>query len=436
MAWLESIFLTRVQVTVSDGKIVRTPIDELHEPDFPQICWGDGRPWRECNQWLLARLESDKNVATVSSDARALHAYAQWLEKTSTDWLAFPIRQRDRCLVRYRGALKRAMVTNDLRPSTASMRMRVVIQFYRWLRDAGILDPETPLWNEKPFVIENFDATGFIRTIKGTTTDLKIPNRPPPGLRLEDGLLPLSEGERDKLLSNAKGLASPELYLMLALGFFTGMRLGSICDLKVETIFNAARHPLTDKVHFLAIGPNARPSVHTKFGVTGQAFIPTSLLETLRDYCNSTRRFARQQLAADTEKNLVFLTRYGNSYVAKRGRDKSASVNVELHRLKKIIATEDPTAENFKFHQSRATFATQVAQIASGHVDAATAVGIVMELLMHADERTSMHYIKFVQQTPLKVDLSNEFTRTLLGGLQRTMGDAGGRPNVGPARVF
>ena len=61
-----------------------------------------------------------------------------------------------------------------------------------------------------------------------------------PGQTLEDGLLPVSETDRDAILDFAAENATPELYLMLALGFFTGMRLGSICDLKIQSLERAA----------------------------------------------------------------------------------------------------------------------------------------------------------------------------------------------------
>ena len=372
-------------------------------------------PWREANQWLLARHEDDKDIATVNSDARALHAYAQWLESTQTDWRDFPIRKRDRCLVRYRGALRSRMSENTLRPSTAAMRMRTVIRFYRWLRDQGILSADVPMWTEKNFSFSNFDEVGFQRTITGVTTDLTIPNRPAPGLRLEDGVMPLSSEEREKILSFAFDLASQELHLMLALGFFTGMRLGSITDLKVETVFNAARDHRTDAIHHLAIGPGAQPSVATKFGVNGQVIVPTSLLQTVKDYCESPRRLKREALADRANKNLVFLTRFGNPYFAKRGQDKSSAVNVELHRLKSIIRTHEPHSENFKFHQTRATFATQVANIAASILDGASAIAVVHDLLLHKDETTSEKYIRFNDRSPIKAALSNEFSRQLEG---------------------
>ena len=46
----------------------------------------------------------------------------------------------------------------------------------------------------------------------------------------------MSAVDRDAILDFAKQNASSELYLMLALGFFTGMRLGTICDLRIDTL--------------------------------------------------------------------------------------------------------------------------------------------------------------------------------------------------------
>jgi integrase len=415
MAWLETIQLTRFEVVASEEAVTRSVIGDLGQSDFPQICWESGHPWREANQWLLARLEDDRNIATVNSDARSLHAYAQWLEQSGVDWLDFPVRKRDRCLVRYRGSLRHAMDSNQLRPSTAALRMRVVLRFYRWLRDVGLLSSDTPLWAEKTFFIHRFDEAGFSRTIEGTTTDLAIPNKPAGKIRLEGGVEPLSASERDKILNYARDLASEELNLILHLGFFTGMRLGSICDLKLDTIFMAAKGALTDRVHHLALGPGARPAVHTKFGITGQAIIPTALLERVRDYATSPRRHRRQALAKPEHRNLVFLTRYGNAYTAKREQDKSSSVNVELHRLKKTIAKVDPQLERFTFHQTRATFATQVAAIALPILGEKATIALVQDLLLQKDERSPLQYIRFNERSKLKAEVSNEFSRLLMG---------------------
>ena len=204
MAWLETIRLTRFRTDLHPCSVRRFEIFDLARPEFPQICWEDSRPWREVNQWLLSRLEDGKAIATLNSNARSLHAYAQWLETTGIDWLCFPVRRRDRCLVRYRGALCRAMESNGLRPSTAALRMNTVIRFYRWLRDAGLVPSEAELWEDRAFRIRTFDETGFVRMLEGTTTDLAISNRSIPGVQLEDGVLPLSSSERDKILAYAQ----------------------------------------------------------------------------------------------------------------------------------------------------------------------------------------------------------------------------------------
>ncbi|MEI9345981.1 site-specific integrase, partial [Pseudomonas aeruginosa] len=124
-----------------------------------------------------------------------------------------------------------------------------------------LLSPHVQLWREKPYVVKYFDRVGFERTISGTTTDLSIPNRKRPGQTLEDGLLPVSETDRDAILDFAAENATPELYLMLALGFFTGMRLGSICDLKIQSLERAAPDPSAEGLLRLAVCPGAAPPV-------------------------------------------------------------------------------------------------------------------------------------------------------------------------------
>jgi signal transduction histidine kinase len=63
-----------------------------------------------------------------------------------------------------------------------------------------------------------------------------------------------------------------------ALAFFTAMRLGSICDLKVQTLEYAVPDPAAPGLYRLAVGPGASPPVHTKFGVTGQVLL--SVIDT------------------------------------------------------------------------------------------------------------------------------------------------------------
>lgn len=245
MAKLRLIRYTPHRCSASNERIewvrlaTREPIDGL-----PQIIWDDSTPWREANLWAIQRAtENELSIETVRSNMGSLLQYASWLELSGTNWWDFPIRKADRCLVRYRGFLIRARDNGDLAPSTTTQRMRDVISFYRWLKATGLLSSEWPLWNDKTIGIRLPDSVGLERTITVKTTDLAIKNRKSNTLQLEDGLLPVSSADRDELLAFAKENTSWEIFLLLTLGFFTGMRIGTLCDLKIETIKRAFPEP-------------------------------------------------------------------------------------------------------------------------------------------------------------------------------------------------
>jgi integrase len=220
---------------------------------------------------------------------------------------------------------------------------------------------------------------------------------------------------RNEILAFANVHASREFFLILSLGFFTGMRLGTICDLKVQTILNAVPDPSAPGLYRLALGPSVSPPVSTKFGVTGQAHIPEALLAELRDHAYSVERLRRESLAESRNRDLLFLTRFGNPY-AQRGTDKSVAFNVEMNRLRRKAHREGVAAfRSFRFHQTRATFATQLARIAISTVGALSAVAIVQDALLHRHEATALKYIRFVEKEPFKEKLSDEFTRSFLG---------------------
>lgn len=393
--------------SVRNGKV----IDGL-----PQIVWSNSTPWREVNLWACERATSrDVNLKTVESNIRALHGYANWLEETGTDWWDFPPRKADRCLVRYRGALIKARDEGDIAPSTTTQRMAAVVRFYRWLHAMRLLDPDWPMWKERAIGIRLTDAFGFERTILVNSTDLAIPNRRAPGERLEDGLLPVSAHDRDDILAFAKENASEEFFLMLTTGFFSGMRFGTIADLKIETLERAVPDPATPELFRLAVGPGADIPVQTKFGVTGQVWITRAHLDELRKYSYSVRRLNRQSKAAPENRNLVFLTRFGNTY-AMRGSDKSPAINVEMYAFRKQgVASGLAALRHFHFHQSRCTFATELARLAIRAGGAINAIALVKEALLHKDEATTFKYIKFVEKAPAKEDAANAFTRDFLG---------------------
>lgn len=386
---------------------------------LPQIFWEDGSPWREANLWAMERVTNGEAILkTVSSNLNGLLNYAKFLESRMLQWFEFPSRKADRCLVQYRGALIKARDAGHISPATASEYMRNCISFYRWVKRRGLLSPRLPLWQDKRFLIKYFDQVGFERTLAGTTTDLGIPNRKRIGITLEGGLLPVSPSDRDIILDFAKRNASPELYLMLALGFFTGMRLGTICDLRIDTLERAIPDPSAKGLLRISLGPGASPPVHTKFGVTGQVWIPESLCSEVLEYAKDLRRLTREVSAAGENRNLVFLTRFGNHF-GRHNSDQSSAVNVEMSSFRKSgIAAGIKALRKFRFHQSRCTFGTEIARLALENcVDVAIVIATVSNALLHGpnSEATTFKYIKFVQAAPAKQAIANNFMTAFTG---------------------
>lgn len=385
---------------------------------LPQLCWADNTPWREANLWALERATGQEvTLKTVAAGMTALHAYAKWLESTDAKWWDFPLKKSGRCLVRYRKALIDSRDKGELAPSTVSERMAVVVQFYRWLNSTALLSTDGPIWQERTVGVHLTDAVGFTRTVAVRTTDLSIPNRKAPGERLEDGLLPVSVTDRTSILVAAKKHASEELFLMLTTGFFSGARLGTIADLRIGTLERAAPDPATPELMRISVGPGADPPVHTKRGVSGHIHITKANLEALREYFYSTRRLKRQASAKAEHRDLIFLTRFGNPYV-NRGSDKSSALNVEMHTFRKLASPLGlPALRHFHFHQSRCTFATELARLAIKACGAINALHIVKVFLLHKHESTSMRYIKFVENAPAKERAADAFTRDFLGAI-------------------
>ena len=386
---------------------------------LPQIFWDNNMPWTEANQWFYERGSSNNvSIKTVEANAAAVHAYAQWLEETGTEWWHFPVRKAERCLVRYRGHLIAQRSAGIIAPSTTQQRMNAVILFYRWLVESELLTVDSPLWKEKSVGVHLSDGFGLKRTITVRTTELSIPNRHAPGMRLEKGLLPVSPNDRDRLLQFSSQYASYELFMLLTLGFFTGMRIGTLTDLKVETLQNAVPDPSTPELYRLSVGPSATPPVATKFGISGCVWITATHLKTLTEYSYSTRRLIREAKSSPENRNNVFLTKFGNRY-SRFGGDKSAAINVELHHLRGLAKKHNFRGfENFHFHQTRSTYATELAQIALATTTPDLAVALVKDALLHKDEATSWRYIKFAQLYPVKQDIANSFTRSFLGSLR------------------
>lgn len=422
MASLEFIYYIPHLPKVSAEGEVSWERDSACKPieSLPQVFWSDGSPWNEANLWAYERATSGKtDIKTVQSNMGHLHKYADWLELETLDWRHFPMLERDRVLFRWR---KYLIAYRDelglLSPSTASQRMRVTIQFYRFAKTNNLIERKSPMWQDRLAIHRFHDAHGFERTMTRPSSDLFIPNRTRHGLRLEGGLTPLTRDQMHELLafSGQPQNASVELHLMLQLGFYSGARIETITDLKRGTLHNALNDPSAPGLIYLSVGPNHRPHVATKYDVQGRIMVPEWLFQALLDYVGSTSRLRRETKAQPKDKDIVFLTRFGNRY-ANRGKNNGTAVDralVDLRRKGNKLGMK--FLSNFHFHVTRATFGTWLASLLleKGHNSKAV-LTFVSDAMLHKDIETTLRYIKFVEQTKVKIEVANDFTHAFLG---------------------
>jgi integrase len=418
VADLESIVFTPYVEAVEDSGVKWAPDGLQRVVDrLPQIFWSGGEPWHEANHWAATRVAtySDGKLKTIARLMEHLVRYAKWLEREKLDWRHFPIRKQHRALVLYRAALIKARDAGELAPSTATAGMRAVIQFYRHCHAHGLVDTVTPMWKDNQVVIRLFDAAGFVRTITRVSSELAIKNQSRPGLRVEDGLTPLTIEHATRVLEFSRDHCQEELHLMLSIGVLVGPRIGTITSLGVKNIENAYPDPQTPDTYRVRVGPGT--GVSTKFNVSGELLMPRFLREKLLSYASSTRRLIRQDRAAQEDRDCLFLTSSGKRY----GKN---SINPLMSDLRACgVAAGLQFMERFKFHQTRATFGTILMDVALKVTSAKAAIAFVRDAMLHKHERTTFLYIRFLEEAPIKAEVSNQFTASFSGVVNRNWND-------------
>jgi integrase len=384
-------------------KQAKKPIEKL-----PQIFWEDGRSWAEVNVWALERASNEQiNIETVKRTMKHLARYASFLEDKGFDWRHFPLRKEDQPLRKFRKHLIDARDAGDLQSSTTTNCMGSVIQFYRFADNKGLVGADAPLWVDRMAVIPFFDPVGFKRTMTRLSSELSIPNRTRVGSVLEEGLLPLRAEHMTELLRYTAENEIEELHMMLGVGFFTGARIGTITTLTVAALSTAREDPLTPGVFLLPVGPGT--GIATKFSVSGDIMVPREVLADLKRYASSTSRLLREAKALPNDKSRLFLTRSGKPYTVE-------TVN-SLVYVMRARAERDGLKfmKSFKFHQSRATFGTWLMKLLLDCGGRADAIKVVRDAMLHKDEKTTLGYIHFLENTRAKAHFAEEFNKSFTG---------------------
>lgn len=414
MASLEYVDFKPWREVVADGEIGWEQdklAKEIHR--LPQIFWSSGEGWAEANHWALEKITSHGiHLDTAKGLMKHLQAYACYLEEHDLDWRHFPARLSERAVVRFRGDLLQQIERGSLASSTARSRMNAVVQFYRHAAAHDFVSSSTPMWRDRTVVIRYFDAVGFKRSMTRISTDLAIPNRTIVGVRLEDGLVPLSDVHMAELLKFIAGEGTAELHLMLTTGFFTGARLGTITTLRIENLEQARPDPYMKGFYLVRVGPGT--GVATKLNVEGDLLVPSMLLSELKRYAYSTERLKREAKASEGQRSIVFLTSRGNRY----SNNSVARLMTGLRRS--AVRANLRFMERFKFHQTRATYGTWLMKLALNVTTSAAAIAFVQAAMLHKHESTTFRYVRFLESTKGKQEAAQAFHEAFTGLRKRS----------------
>ena len=296
-----------------------------------------------------------------------------------------------------------------LAPSTVTSRMAAVIRFYRWAQINEWIEKKS-LWEDQIKTVGFFTTVGLQRTMAVTSSELAIPNRTRIGNRLEDGLLPITKENRGILLNYLEKNSKVELLLMSKVGFLTGSRSETIRSLRIPDLELAIVDSQNIAISYIQVGPPTR--VLTKYSVSGQIPFPTILIKELLRYAYSTRRLVRQSKAEIDNRTLLFLTVQGNQY-------SETSFTKLISDLRKEMSRNDLNQfSKFIFHQTRATFGTELMRLALEKLPSPSdAIRYVRDAMLHKGEATTWKYVKFIEQEPIKERLSIEFYNLFSGSI-------------------
>lgn len=392
MARVETYIGRRLRAVQCGRRVKYLP----HGPkiEMPAVLWMSEEPWLAATVYLRRKAFEVEAMGgsqkTISVHATALAAYATFLESNNLAWDDFPEDKSLRPTYRYRGYLLGRCGAKDLARSTAANQISVLRNFHGWALHTGALSN----LNARPYqprhvAVRYTDGVGLQKAKIVLSSDLAI-KRPTVERRgVEEGCSPLRMADRDHVLRICRQHFRDEFNLVMKLGFFAGLRSGTIVGLTHIALRN--HFPSPDIPGWKAISVGTEYGIPTKGGVGYHPSMPEPLLLELLEYCRSVRRARRVKCADAVDRDLVFLGNRGQRF-----SNRSFSMDMtELRRMAKVQGLQLP---RFHFHCTRATFGTAfvLASLKAGH-KSNDIYPSLMRLMGHANAASSKHYIDFVE---------------------------------------
>lgn len=398
--------LQRIVWTVDEGRALNSTREAHEITHAPAVLWESNELWLEASVYLRRKAlyiaSTGGSQLTTTSHASSLSAYAQFLEEHDLEWSSFPEDRSERPTYRFRGYLLAQVDVGQMARSTAARHVSVIKQFYQWARANCALGWAVEPYRTRQVEVRFTNSVGLTGRKSVETTDLAIRATRVKSGGLEDGVHPIKLGERNQLMQIAHQNFRPEFVLILKLGFFTGMRIGTILDLTYSAL--RAHFPSRELEGCYSIEVGGKSGISSKGGVHYLPSIPAWLLEELLDYCKRPRRAIRQKRAATEDRDLVFMGQRDGQRL--NGR----SISPDMTHLRRIARAQGMRLPNFHFHCTRATFGTGlVLTLLDAGVPTKAILPVLMAAMGHSRADTSMRYVQFIENKKHLAEIATEY---------------------------
>ncbi|KAE9625303.1 site-specific integrase [Aeromonas veronii] len=391
---------------------------------LPTLYDANGKYVEPVNQWFI-HLVAVKRLEDLSSYARALRRYWEFLDKHELVWDHFPPIKALKPTYRFRNDdLLKNTKTGQLAYSTANTYMGHVVQFYLW----AARERYYPLTeSHKPFEIEfvrvknNSMLANIMPEFVVQTSDLRIKVPKDATSKTVRDLNPLSQDSLH-MLSQRLRAEPPEIRLIIMLGAQCGLRIEEAAGFTL-TAFNQAVPRADSRTHYeITIGPGN--GVPTKYSKTRTIEITDTLLRELRRYAIDERRLTRlDKLRANLNQHrelfserdrpplqplglnmtkleaLMVADRYEPLFISQQGNPYLPKVVGarfgEIRRSMVTIGIPFP----HRFHDLRCSYATyRLHSLLAAGLAPAEALDLLMQWMGHKNESTIWKYLRYLKR--------------------------------------
>lgn len=365
--------------------------------------------------WLIDLMADPSDpLENNLSSAKGITTYFQFLSDNKLEWNLFPSTKMNRPTYAFKRFIMSKVKAGECSFSTGNLWLGVVKRFYLWCIQKKLLNVDE---TNQPFIMTSRSVTAHgvqgRRHFDATSSDMRLPNK----LKGSSGavthnsgirtLSPMNSEARQFLKRGLAILMKPHVTLCVYLSLLCGLREDEALTLPRNEFIGSQAKDKIIKGHNISLLIGPQNGVNTKNGVTRDVEVPHALYCLLCDYAAS-----ECNLDDDTEVS-------GRLFLSNRGAPfNSAELTKRMSELRTIIKTVFGFELDHKYHDLRATYATEYgSRLLNSGMKYNDVFAEIKARLGHKFDKDTLKYMKIIQSESLRKSKAVElesFTQEIL----------------------